>query len=83
MIQVNRETLHRWLDELAEEDVPVVARLLRGLRATPAEVEPCPECGALEHVPNEETARALRESRDPANWIHADDAEDLFRKLGI
>ena len=81
MIQVNRETLHRWLDELAEEDVPLVARILSGLRSTPANVQPCPECGALEHEPNEETRAAILDSERGVGVTNYDSVDDLFRAL--
>ncbi len=82
MATISKDLLHRLVDELPEEEFPAARRFLEYLRDRAAE-EPCPECGALEHVPNEETRAALRESQDPSNWIRAKDSEDLFRQRGI
>jgi hypothetical protein len=80
----SRERLHRLIDELPEQLTAKAEHVLRLLRDEEPEQEyVCPHCGQREHVLNEETIQALEDSKDPRNWIHGADTEDLFRKLGI
>ena len=46
-------------------------------------LESIDECRYSEHVPNETTIQAIEEAKARKNLIEADNAEDLFKKLGL
>lgn len=41
------------------------------------------ECHFSSHIPNEETIKAIKEVKSRKNLITAENAENLFKKLGI
>ena len=75
-----KERLHRLIDELPEEKAAQAEHVLRLLHGEDDDYI-CPHCGKSEHVLNEETMQALRESRAGISLTRADDLEDLLRKL--
>lgn len=82
MITVSKELLHRLVDELPESEWQTAARLLEGLRTEAAEGGyVCPHCDQTEHEPNEETIRALKESRAGIGSMRFGSLEEMQRAL--
>ncbi|MGI9182592.1 MAG: hypothetical protein ACR2H9_19110 [Longimicrobiaceae bacterium] len=75
-----KERLHRLIDALPEEKAAEAEHMLRLLHEEDDEYI-CPHCGTSEHVLNDETMQALKESRAGIGLTRADDLEELFRKL--
>lgn len=79
-----RETLHRQLDALPEEDLPIVERLLAGLTATADPVLRSLALAPPDDEPDDDDFDGgLTEAREEAargEWISH---EDLKRELGL
>ena len=75
-----KERLHLLVDALSETEA---AELLHYAEEHTGGTYVCPLCGKSEHVPNEETERALREADTGVGITRSRDASELFEKLGI
>jgi hypothetical protein len=81
MIQVSKELLHRLVDELPEEAMRTAAELLEALRERGAGGLPYPECIRWGHEPNEETIRALEESRAGIGLTSYESLDEMMHDL--
>lgn len=75
-----RERLHVLVDSLTDSEV---AELLHFAEEHAGGSYVCPHCGALEHVPNEETEQALRDSEAGVGVTRHANASELFKSLGL
>lgn len=79
-----RETLHRQIDALPEEDLPIVERLLAGLTATADPVLRALALAPLDDEPDDDDFDGgLTEAREAHRRGEGVTLEELKRELGI
>jgi hypothetical protein len=80
----SREPLHRLIDELREEDLPAVTRVLQALHATAAPVFTALEAAPPDNEPDhDDFDGGLTEARTDAEAGRGITTEELRVKLGV
>lgn len=79
-----RKALHRLIDDLPEQDLPVAVRVLEGLRATSDPVLRALLTAPLDDEPDEDDADGgLSEARREAHEGKGISHEEVKRELGL
>lgn len=80
----SRETLHRLIDNLPEQDVPTATRVLEALRATGDPVRWALDNARLDDEPDQDDFDGgLTEARQEAEAGRGISTEELRRRLGL
>ena len=79
-----REPLHRLIDELQEEDLPAVTRVLQALRSTPDPVMAALDAAPPDDEPDDDDFDGgLTEARADAEAGRGITTEELRKELGL
>lgn len=79
-----REPLHRLIDELQEEDLPAVARVLQALRNSPDPVMAALDAAPIDDEPDDDDFDGgLSEARKDAEAGRGITTEELRKELGL